>query len=218
MTGYSRPALLTMLRNIFCRALPLLLVVLASTLTSATTTLAAEPAASQERWTAYGYNVIAPASIWPMLELLHAQHFDWELSSATVRQTPIIWSSLPTNTYGQYVPKQNVVRLSVVLQGSSIEAGTAFLAHELTHLTDDMNGKLGNLTGDVCYEAETRAFVNEANFWQMVFGPQGKASPDVIESGENTKMFAFVGNSGFADLVVRTTAIYMKQCGADRSN
>jgi hypothetical protein len=74
------------------------------------------------------------------------------------------------------------------------------------------------MTGDVCYEAETRAFVNEANFWSMVFGPQGKASPDTIESGENTKMFAFVGNSKFVDLVVRTTAIYMKQCGTDRSS
>jgi hypothetical protein len=207
-----------MLRNIFRRALPLIFVVLSSTLMYAPTTLAAEPAASQERWTAYGFNIIAPASIWPMLELLHAQHFDWELSSATVRQTPIMWGSLPTNIFGQYTPKQNVVRLSWVLQGSSVEAGTAFLAHELTHLTDDMNGKMGNFTGDVCYEAETRAFVNEANFWQMLFGPQGKASPDVIESGENTKMFAFVGNSGFADLVVRTTAMYVKQCGADRSS
>jgi hypothetical protein len=206
-----------MLRNILSRALPLLFVVISSTLTSATVTLAADAPASAERWTAYGYNISAPPSIWPMLELLHTQHFDWELSSATVRQTPIMWGSLPVNVFGQYSPKQNVVRLSWVLQGSSVEAGTAYLAHELTHLTDDMNGKLGDMVGDVCYEAETRAFVNEANFWQMVFGPQGKASPDAIESQENTKMFAFVGNSKFVDLVVRTTAIYMKQCG-ERSN
>jgi hypothetical protein len=65
-----------MLRNNICRALPVLFVVLASPLTSATSTLAAEPAASQERWSAYGFNIIAPASVWPMLELLHTQHFD----------------------------------------------------------------------------------------------------------------------------------------------
>ena len=205
-----------MLRTI--RSLALILVALASSLTSGATTLAADAMASPERWTAYGYNIIAPASIWPMFELLHTQHFDWELASATRQQTPITWGSLPPNVYGQYMPKQNVIHLSWVLQGSSVEAGTAFLAHELTHLTDDMNGTLGNFTGDACYSAETRAFVNEANFWQMVFGPLGKTSPDVIESQENNKMFAFVGNSGFADLVVRTTAIYVKQCGVDRSN
>ena len=34
-----------------------------------------------------------------------------------------------------------------------------------------------------------------------------------IEAQENAKMFAFVGNSQFADLVLRTTASYIKQCG-----
>ena len=162
--------------------------------------------ADAEHWTAYGYNVTAPASMWPMLELLHQQHFDWELASAGQRPTPLMWANLPSGIYGQYMPKQNVVKVSWVLQTESVEVGTAFLAHELTHLTDDLNGS-------VCYEAETRAFVNEANFWQMVVGPLGKATTDPIEIQENAKMMAFVGNSYFADLVVRTTASYVKQCG-----
>jgi hypothetical protein len=66
----------------------------------------------------------------------------------------------------------------------------------------------------VCYQAETRAFVNEANFWQMVVGPKGKTTQDPIEAQENAKMHAFVGNSQFADLVLRTTASYIKQCGS----
>jgi hypothetical protein len=70
------------------------------------------------------------------------------------------------------------------------------------------------MVGSVCYEAEVRAFVNEANFWQMVNGPLGKTTQDAIELQENAKMFAFVGNSRFADLVVRTTGSYIKQCGA----
>jgi hypothetical protein len=175
-------------------------------------------AADGERWTAYGYNVAAPPSMWPMLELLHKEHFDWELASASQRPTPLVWANLPRGVYGQYVPTQNVVRVSLVLQNSSVEVGTAFLAHELTHLNDDLNGKLGDISGNVCYEAETRAFVNEANFWQMVFGPLGKSTQDPIEIQENAKMFAFVGNSAFADLVVRTTASYVKQCGGVRSN
>ncbi|HEX8966348.1 MAG TPA: hypothetical protein VF937_00610 [Chloroflexota bacterium] len=166
-----------------------------------------------ERWTAYGFTITAPASMWPMLELLHREKFDWELYSAQQRPTPLVWATLPAGIYGQYVPSQNVVKVSTVLQGSSVEAGAAFLAHELTHLTDDLNGKLGTMTGDVCYAAETRAFVNEANFWQMVFGPEGKPTSDPIEAQENLKMFAFVGNSQFADLVLRTTASYVKQCG-----
>src|SRR6266851_5581102 len=177
---------------------------------------AAPVSAAAEHWTAYGYNITAPASMWPMLELLHKQHFDWELASAGQRSTPLIWSNLPSGVYGQYVPTQNVVRVSWVLQTSSVEVGTAFLAHELTHLTDDLNGKLGDMTGNVCYEAETRAFVNEANFWQMVVGPFGKTTADPIETQENAKMMAFVGNTQFADLVVRTTASYVKQCGYDK--
>ncbi len=167
-----------------------------------------------DHWTAYGFNLSAPASMWPMLELLHRYHFDWELYSAEQRPTPIVWANLPVGVYGQYVPSLNVVRVSWVLQNSSVEVATAFLAHELTHLTDDLNGKLGDMTGDLCYSAETRAFVNEANFWQMVVGAQGKVTNDPIEVQENAKMFAFVGNSKFADLVLRTTASYIKQCGA----
>jgi hypothetical protein len=174
-----------------------------------------QPAApiDTEHWTAYGFNVTAPSSVWPMLELLHKQKFDWELASASQRPTPIVWAALPPSVYGSYVPLQNVVKLSFVLQTSSVEVATAFLAHELTHLNDDLNLRLGNMTGDVCYQAETRAFVNEANFWQMVVGPRGKITDDPIETQENAKMFAFVGNPKFADLVLRTTPSYMKQCG-----
>jgi hypothetical protein len=169
-----------------------------------------------DHWTAYGFNVTAPSSMWPMLELLHKYHFDWELYSAQQRPTPILWANLPVGVYGQYVPSQNIVKVSWVLQNSSVEVAAAFLAHELTHLTDDLNGKLGDLSGDVCYAAETRAFVNEANFWQMVVGAQGKTTADPIETQENAKMFAFVGNSKFADLVLRTTASYVRQCGAPK--
>lgn len=211
-----------MLKNLLIRALPLAFVAIA---TLAGPAFAEDPATvsapinavatdTPEQWVAYGFTVNAPSSMWPMLELLHKQHFDWELYSAEQRPTPIVWGNLPPGVYGQYAPSQNVVRLSWVLQSESVELATAFLAHELTHLTDDLNGKLGDMTGDVCYAAETRAFVNEANFWQMVVGAQGKTTTDPIELQENTKMFAFVGNSKFADLVLRTTASYIHQCGS----
>jgi len=182
--------------------------------TAALSDQAAALPSDTEHWTAYGFNVTAPSSMWPMLELLHRQKFDWELYSAGQRPTPVVWAPLPTGVYGSYVPSQNVVKLSFVLQSSSVEVATAFLAHEFTHLNDDLNGRLGNMTGDVCYQAETRAFVNEANFWQMVVGPKGKTTQDPIEAQENAKMHAFVGNSQFADLVLRTTASYIKQCGS----
>ncbi len=222
-----------MLRNsLFCRALALALLALSGSAALAfaedpaaasTSTLDATAAVAQtsdasmpsdaEHWTAYGFNITAPASMWPMLELLHREHFDWELYSAQQRPTPLVWANLPVGVYGQYVPSKNIVKVSFVLQNSSVEVATSFMAHELTHLTDDLNGKLGDMTGDVCYAAETRAFVNEANFWQMLVGPQGKATSDPIEVQENAKMFAFVGNSRFADLVLRTTSSYVKQCG-----
>ena len=206
-----------MAHKIWYRALSLAFAALLTTSALALAEDAAAPApANSEHWTAYGFNITAPSSMWPMLELLHTQHFDWELASASQRPTPLAWSNLPNGIYGQYVPSQNVVRVSWVLQTESVEVATAFLAHELTHLTDDLNGKLGDMTGSVCYEAETRAFVNEANFWLMVVGPLGKTTTDPIEMQENAKMLAFVGNSHFADVVVRTTASYVRQCGYDK--
>jgi hypothetical protein len=184
-----------------------------SSILTAANTQTAATAIDTEHWTNYGYTITAPSSMWPMLELLHQQKFDWELATAAQRPTPLVWANLPRGVYGQYSPKQNVVRLSLVLQNESVEIGTAFLAHELTHLNDDLNGRLGDMTGDLCYAAETRAFVNEANFWLMVVGPRGKATSDPIENQENMKMHAFVGNSEYADLVLRTTASYIKQCG-----
>jgi len=103
--------------------------------------------------------------------------------------------------------------MSYVLQNEKPELGAAFLAHELTHLTDDLNGQLGDIRGNACYAAETRAFVNEANFWLMVNGPRGTQTSDPIESQQNAKMFAFVGNSRYADVVIRTTPSYVQQCG-----
>jgi len=172
-------------------------------------------AATPDRWTAYGFNVDGPASMWPMLELLHRNSFDWALAGAGRRPTPIRWDDqLPRGMYGQYDPKANTIKLSSVLQTTSLEARATLLAHELTHLNDDLNGLLGDMSGDNCYGAETRAIVNEANLWSMLFGRQGKQSADSIEAQENTKMWAFVGNSHFADLVVRTTGAYIQQCGS----
>jgi hypothetical protein len=205
----------TLLQLIDVRAIGLALVALSMTSAAVFAEDSAAPNVTPdgEHWTAYAYNITAPSSMWPMLELLHRQHFDWELASAGRRPTPLVWASLPPGVYGQYSPSLNVVKVSWVLQNSSVEVATAFLAHELTHLTDDLNGKLGDMVGSVCYEAEVRAFVNEANFWQMVVGPNGKTTQDAIEIQENTKMFAFVGNARFADLVVRTTGSYVQQCG-----
>jgi len=173
--------------------------------------------ASQDttHWVADGFTIAAPASMWPMLDLLHTMHFDWEIASAAQRPTPLVWADLPAGVFAEFDRSTNVIRLSRALQASSVEAGTAFLAHELTHLNDDLNGRLTH-SSSTCYSAETRAFENEANFWSMVFGPQGKRAPDPIEARENMKMWAFVGNPTFADLVVRTTPSYVSECGADQ--
>src|SRR5437763_14703 len=90
----------------------LVLAVLAIGATAALT-LAEAPAAALptdgDHWTAYGFNVSAPVSMWPMLELLHKQHFDWELASASQRPTPLTWASMPSGVYGQYTPALNIV-------------------------------------------------------------------------------------------------------------
>ena len=92
-------------------------------------------------------------------------------------------------------------------EGALLFEGTNILADD-----GDLNGVLGDISGDNCYAAETRAFVNEGNLWAMLFGRQGKLNADAIEEQENTKAWAFSGNTRFADLVVRTTGAYVQQC------
>src|SRR5205823_4129223 len=108
-----------MLRNLIFRALPIAALALTSTVSSVSTTFAADdqaplPAASTsaEHWTNYGFDIVAPSSMWPMLELLHTQHFDWELASASRKPTPIVYQTLPAGVYGSYLRSGNVVRLS----------------------------------------------------------------------------------------------------------
>src|SRR5438093_160969 len=55
---------------------------------AANTPTAATPI-DTEHWTNYGFTITAPSSMWPMLELLHAEKFDWELASAAQRPTPL---------------------------------------------------------------------------------------------------------------------------------
>jgi hypothetical protein len=171
------------------------------------------PPQAAGQWTAYGFNVTAAVSMFPMLEELHKFQFDWELASASERPTPLVWADLPNGVFGEYDRTADMVKLSNVLLMTSVEARTAFLAHELTHLNDDLNGRLVDSSSTGCYESEVRAFQNEANFWNMVFGPNGKPKPDPIEARENTKMWAFLGNAHFTDLVVRTTPSYIHECG-----
>jgi len=203
-----------MLLKLVSRALPLGLLALSASVATVFAEPATAPVDVQAQWTAYGFHITAPRNVWPMLELLHKYHFDWELYTIQQRPTPVVWAPLGNGVYGQYSPSENVVRLSLMLENESVELGTAYLAHELTHLNDDLNGRLGTMSADACYAAETRAFVNEANFWEMLNGEQGTVTSDWLEQQENNKMFAFVGNSKFADLVLRTTPSYVKECGA----
>jgi hypothetical protein len=151
--------------------------------------------------------------MFPMLEELHILQFDWELASASQRPTPLVWANLPSGVFAQYDRRANMVKLSNILLTSSVESRTAFLAHELTHLNDDLNGRLLDSSSSGCYESEVRAFQNEANFWNMIYGPDGIPNPDPIEARENAKMRSFLGNPHFTDLVVRTTPSYIHECG-----
>jgi hypothetical protein len=89
--------------KLLCRALPLAVVALASTsvLTfaepsgAAPQTLDAAAVDVQPQWAADGFHITAPSDMWPMLELLHTYHFDWELYSAQQRPTPLVWAPLP---------------------------------------------------------------------------------------------------------------------------
>ena len=211
VNGIGRALQTRALRAFFSALVAAAMVVVPSLWTQPRAAAAAD--ADAQRWTAYGYAIDAPRSMWPMLELLHRLHFDWQLASASQRATHLAWFDLPQGAYGQYLPGQNAVRLSTALQSESPELGTALLAHELTHVNDDANGRLTDVRGTACYDAETRAFTNEANFWIQVVGPDGKPNPSPLEAQENARMFAFVGNSDVADLVLRTTARYVKECG-----
>src|SRR5439155_23871951 len=80
-----------MFRKAFSAALPLAFVAILTTsalvsaedvaapdqsMAAATTSAVKTVPADGDHWTAYGLNITAPASMWPMLELLLKQHFD----------------------------------------------------------------------------------------------------------------------------------------------
>jgi hypothetical protein len=80
VTGYSAPTLTTMLRTLQqpldFRAILLALLALSMTSAVALAEDSAAPstASDTEHWTAYGYNITAPASMWPMRPVLtHAE-------------------------------------------------------------------------------------------------------------------------------------------------
>src|SRR5438105_3961337 len=78
---------------------------------AAADTQAAAAPIDTEHWTNYGFTITAPSTMWPMLELLHTEKFDWELPSGAQRPKAFLWANLPEGVYGEYCPTENGVAL-----------------------------------------------------------------------------------------------------------
>jgi hypothetical protein len=78
-----------------------------------------------------------PLDATQMLDTLPQGNFGWAVNNIRELGTPILWSDdIPG--LGAYRADNQTILLSTQLKGCSLLLQTAFLAHEATHLTDDL--------------------------------------------------------------------------------
>jgi hypothetical protein len=87
----------------------------------------------------------------------------------------------------------------------------AYLAHEATHAWEHTRG-LVLQPGAPCFEAELRAFRNQARLWELFYGPNGKPQP----SGDAERELNQIGQllkEEPQQLKLRLVDLYGDQCG-----
>lgn len=165
------------------------------------------------RWTAYGYDLAAPASMWPALELLHTRGYGWVPRTLQDARARVAWGALPADLWGSYTSARNEVVLDQLIEFYPADNVAAVLVHEATHLADSLARRIGSTPAD-CFAAERRAFEAEAAFWLALHGPRGKPSPATgIERSSNALVYVLANDReaferGF-------TGAYEQQCSHD---
>src|SRR5262245_51354349 len=100
-------------------------------------------------------------------------------------RVPIRAAQLDRGRFGGYSFQDRTIYLPDRVLDADPRALAATLAHELTHAWEHSQG-LAPPSGAGCFEAELRAFRNQAAVWERLYGPRGKEKPsDELEAEHN---------------------------------
>jgi PilZ domain-containing protein len=180
----------------------------------ASTGVLAGAAARQARpgWSAYGYTIPAPKSLWPALEVLRARGYDWALDALNARPLRLTFTPLAPHISGVYGQSDDSIRLAAPLELARPETQAAVLVHEATHLSDVLHGRWEG-SRDGCLQFEERALANEASFWRELWGPSGKPVPtDEWEAALNDLVWSFTYERAWGHEAV--SALYSGECAS----
>jgi hypothetical protein len=95
--------------------------------------------------------------------------------------------------------------------GIDVRALAAFLAHEATHAWEHARGLVLE-PGAPCFEAELRAFRNQARLWEIFHGPNGKPQPGGQAERELNEIVQLLKQEP-EQLKLRLVRLYGDQCG-----
>ncbi len=121
------------------------------------------------------------------------------------------------------LPRPDIIALydistrSITVNASTMDVDVrvlaAALAHEATHAWEHAQGlRLDPAEPARCFEAELRAFQNQAMFWQATHGPEGKLRADTREEEELNDLIRLLGQD-LDFLKRRLVNLYGDQCG-----
>jgi hypothetical protein len=127
-------------------------------------------------WIASGR--VAP-ELWPAFAVLADHGADTVLRLYEAQSVNVHYAVLPPGRDGRTVIESGrdpTIVLSASWATTDPKAQATILVHEATHMYDLLGGQLAR-DPEGCVDNEIRAFSEQANAWQALYGPHGKSEP-----------------------------------------
>jgi hypothetical protein len=132
-------------------------------------------------------------------------------STLDARGVAVRFAPLGQGIYARYNVAAQLIEIDPAWADADDETLAAVLAHEATHVQDDMSGYLATGGASACLESEVRAFRTAASFWLAQFGPAGKPAPGSDLEVQLNRIAALqASDPGGLERLVRQT--YVDQC------
>jgi hypothetical protein len=112
-----------------------------------------------------------------------------------------------------YSFRDRAITISERAVGLDVRALAAYLVHEATHAWEHQQGlTLPVGATAACFEAELRAFRNQARLWEIFHGPEGKGEPGSTAERELNEIQQMLKQDP-EQLKLRLVRLYGDQCG-----
>lgn len=154
--------------------------------------------------------------IWPAFAVLSDLGADSVLQLYEAQSVSVYYAVLPPGRDGRTVVESGqrpTILLSASWSNTDPKAQATVLVHEAAHLYDLLTGRLAR-DPEGCVANEIRAFSEQANAWQTLYGPNGKSDPT---SELDTALNALLADWRHEPRVFRRSInrMYAAVCGVD---